>query len=390
MRIAFVVQRYGLDVHGGAEFLCRAWAERLAARHDVEVLTTCARDYLTWADYYPPGDEWINGVLVRRFPVDQPRDLPAFDAFSLTIFGRQHSPEQELEWMRLQGPYSGALLAELVARRDELDRFVFITYLYASTFFGLPLVADKAILVPTAHDEPPIYLDLFRQLFAAPRALIYLTTAERMLLSRLFDLYSKPGAIVGVGVDCLQEAAQPPLAGPPTLLYVGRVHMSKGCDQLFEYFARYRSAGGQPARLVFAGRADMAMPEHPDVEYLGYVDEAEKARLLAECSLLIMPSPFESLSIVCLEAWAAGRPTLANARSEVLREQSLASGGGLFYASYAEFAAGLDLLLGDPQLRERLGRQGRGFVAQRYSWPAVERQLEAALRWDEPRAALDP
>lgn len=382
MRIAFVVQRYGLDVHGGAEFLCRAWAERLAVRHDVEVLTTCARDYLTWADYYPPGDEQINGVLVRRFPVDQPRDMAAFDAFSRQIFGKEHSLEQELEWMRRQGPYSSALLAELAARRDTIDRFVFVTYLYASTFFGLPLVADKAILVPTAHDEPPIFLALFRQLFAAPRALIYLTTAERMLLYRLFDLYAKPGAIVGVGIDCPQPVAQAPPAGPPTLLYLGRVHMSKGCDQLFEYFARYRSSGGRPARLVFAGRADMAMPEHPDVEYCGYVDEDEKARLLAQCSLLVMPSPFESLSIVCLEAWAAGRPTLSNARSEVLREQSLASGGGLFYASYAEFAACLDLLLGDPQLRERLGQHGRRFVAQRYNWPAVERQLEAALRWD--------
>lgn len=381
MRIAFVVQRYGLDVHGGAEWLCRVWAEHLATRHEVEVLTTCAREYLTWADHYPAGDEMLNGVLVRRYPVDRPRDLAAFDEYSRQIFRRPHSADQELAWMRMQGPDSSALLAAIADRRDAVDRFIFVTYLYASTFFGLPLVADKAILVPTAHDEPPIYLDIFRQLFAAPRALIYLTAAERILLYRLFDLFSKPGAIVGVGVDCLPAEAPTPAGEPPTLLYLGRVHTSKGCDQLFEYFTRYRNNGGRSARLLVAGRADMAMPSHPDVEYLGYVDEHTKARLLQQCSVLIAPSRFESLSIVCLEAWSANRPTLVNAASEVLREQSLASGGGLFYANYAEFAACLDLLLSNPPLRAQLGKQGRRFVEQRYNWPEIERQLEAALRW---------
>ena len=379
MRLAFVVQRYGLDVHGGAESECRLWAERLAVRHHVEVFTTCARDYLTWADFYTPGVEMINGVRVQRFPVDAPRDLESFNAFSRKIFGEPHTREQELEWMRRQGPYSSLLLEAIKTRQDHFDLFVFMTYLYSTTFFGLPPVRHKAILVPTAHDEWAIYLGIFQQLFSAPRYLIYNATAERALLHRLFDIAEIPGSEVGVGIDLAVPDATPPEADPPLLLYVGRIHSSKNCGELYEYVVRYRNERGTPLKLAFAGRADMEMPEHPDVLYHGYVSEAEKRRLVQRCAIFVMPSAVESLSIVCLEAWAAGKPTLVNGASEVLREQTLRSNGGLFYTSYAEFAACLDLLLNDSALRARLGRQGRRFVERWYSWPAVERRLEAAL-----------
>jgi len=377
MRLAFVVQRYGLDVHGGAELHSRQWAERLAAQHQVEVLTTCARDYLTWADHYAPGVETINGVRVQRFAVDAPRDMAAFDRFSQAIFGQPHTREQEIEWMRRQGPYASALFQAISEQRDRFDRFIFMTYLYCTTFFGLPLVREKAVLVPTAHDEPPIHLGIFRELFSAPRYIIYNSPAERVMLRHLFGLSDVPGREVGVGVELPPEPAEEECA-PPTLLYIGRIHPSKGCEQLYDYFVRYRATAARPLRLVFAGRADMAMPEHPDVVYSGFVSEAEKQWLLHQCSMLVLPSAFESLSIVCLEAWAAGKPTLVHA-VPVLREQTLRSGGGLFYSCYEEFAACLDLLLGDRSLRRTLGRQGRHFVERWYSWPVVERRLALAL-----------
>lgn len=378
MRLAFVVQRYGLDVHGGAELHSRQWAERLAAQHHVEVLTTCARDYLTWADYYAPGVETINGVRVQRFAVDAPRDMAAFDMFSQLIFGQPHTREQEIEWMRQQGPYAGALFQAITAQRDRFDLFIFMTYLYCTTFFGLPLVREKAVLVPTAHDEPPIHLGIFKELFSAPRYIIYNSPTERAMLRRLFALNDVPGSEVGVGVDLPPQPAEEECE-PPTLLYIGRIHPSKGCEQLYDYFVRYRATCATSLRLVFAGRADMVMPEHPDVVYSGFVSEAEKQRLLRQCSVLVLPSAFESLSIVCLEAWAVGKPTLVNGETLVLREQTLRSSGGLFYSCYEEFAACLDLLLGDRSLRRTLGRQGRRFIERWYSWPVVERRLARAL-----------
>jgi glycosyltransferase involved in cell wall biosynthesis len=380
MRLAFVVQRYGLDVHGGAEMECRLWAERLATRHEVHIFTTCARDYLTWADYYQPGTETINGVHVHRFGVDAPRDVASFNQFSHVVFGGSHSDEQEWEWMRRQGPLSSALLQAIAARRDEFDLWIFMTYLYATTAFGLPLVADRAVLTPTAHDEFTIYLRIFRRIFGQARYLLYNTAAEARFLRRLYPDLPLPGAEIGLGVDLPPLPSMGTTADPPTLLYVGRVHTSKNCEQLYEYTLRYKAERRSPLQLVFAGRADIALPEHPHVLHLGYVSDHEKQRWLEQCTLLVQPSAVESLSIVCLEAWAAGKPTLVNAASEVLREQSVRSDGGLFYRDYDEFAACLDLLLADDALRAQLGQQGRRFVERRYSWPVVEQRLEASLQ----------
>jgi glycosyltransferase involved in cell wall biosynthesis len=379
-RIAFVIQRYGLDLSGGSEALCRAWAERLAARgHHVQVFTSCARDFVTWADHYPPGAVQINGVTVHRFPVDTPRDIAAFDALTHQVYGYPHHPERELAWMRAQGPYSTPLLAALSAAHAEVDLFIFMTYLYSTTCFGLPLVADKAVLAPTAHDEPPIYLGSFRRIFALPRAFFFLMPSEEILVRRLFDVAHIPGFELGLGVDLPATVTPAPPAEPLTLLYLGRVHPSKSVDELLAYLGRYRDEHQVNLRLVLAGKVDMPLPEAPWISVEGFVSEARKAELLAACHLLLLPSYYESLSIAILEAWAAGRPTLVNGAAAVLREQSLRGGGGLFYTDYAEFAATLNTLASNPPLRARLANQGRAFVARRYSWDVQTTALERAI-----------
>lgn len=379
-RIAFVIQRYGTDLSGGSEALCRAWAERLAARgHAVQVFTSCARDFVTWEDQYPPGTEQINGVTVHRFPVDAPRDIAAFDALTHEVYGRPYHPERETAWMRAQGPYSTPLLEAIAAAHTQVDLFIFMTYLYSTTCFGLPLVADKAVLAPTAHDEPPIYLGSFRRIFALPRAFFFLMPSEEILVRRLFDVAHIPGFELGLSVDLPATVAPTPPAGPLTLLYLGRVHPSKAVDELLAYLARYRDEHQVDLRLVLAGRVDMPLPDAPWITVEGFVSETRKAELLAACHLLLLPSYYESLSIALLEAWAAGRPTLVNGAAAVLREQSLRGGGGLFYTDYAEFAATLTVLAADPALRARLAGQGRSFVARRYSWDVQTTALERAI-----------
>lgn len=379
MRLAFVVQRYGTDVHGGSEAHCREWAERLAKRHEVHVFTTCARDYLTWADFYAPGTETINGVQVHRFAVDAPRDLASFNEFSHRVLATPHSDEQEQEWMHQQGPYSSALFEAIQSHHAQFDLFIFMTYLYATTAFGLPLVADRAVLTPTAHDELPIYLRIFQQVFKQARYLLFNTATEERFLRRLYPQLPLPGSEVAVGVDLPQLVPDEQRSEPPTLLYIGRVHTSKNCEQLYEYVVRYKQERASPLRLVFAGRADIDLPPHPDVLHLGFVSDEEKQRWLQQSTLLVQPSAVESLSMVCLEAWAACTPTLVNSQAEVLREQSVRSGGGLFYRDYDEFAVCLDVLLADHALCRRLGQQGRHFVERYYSWPTVEARLEQAL-----------
>jgi hypothetical protein len=170
MRIAFIVQRYGAEILGGSEYHCRLVAERLATRHDVEVLTTCARDYITWKNEYPEGTDRIRGVTVRRFGNAHTRDIEAFNQYSEWIFSHEHTREDEMKWLEMQGPWCPALLEYLKRHHRSYDALIFFTYLYAPTVLGMEVDPGRSILVPTAHDEPAIRLGLYKDLFRLPAA----------------------------------------------------------------------------------------------------------------------------------------------------------------------------------------------------------------------------
>ena len=228
-KVAFVVQRYGLEVNGGAELLCRQVAERMAKYWDVEVLTTCAIDYMTWQNEYPPGPTTVNGITVQRFPVDVPRDVAAFNQLSDSVLVGGAGRDAELQWMKAQGPFSSALLDYLQHHHQTYDWFIFFTYLYASTFFGLPLVADRSILVPTAHDEPPIYLEIFRDLFSLPKVLIFNTTEEQDFVNQRFGTQHILQDVVGVGVEAPPDvSAERFLAQYAAGVGRARVHLIRG------------------------------------------------------------------------------------------------------------------------------------------------------------------
>jgi glycosyltransferase involved in cell wall biosynthesis len=397
-RIAFVVQRCGENVVGGAESLALQVAERLRYVYDVEILTTCATDYQTWRNEYPEGHEYVRDVHVRRFAVDKPRDLAAFDRLSARVSNDLASltlAEQE-EWMRSQGPLSTSLLRYVRECAPLYDAFAFFTYLYATTYFGLQPVAKKSVLVPFAHDEWPIRMPMWDDLFASPRALIFSTDEERDFLVRRFERLPEKTATIGVGIE------PPPDRNPerfrrrfqidgPFLLYLGRIEKSKGVDVLFEDFMRYRRGAKAPLKLVLVGRAHTPIPSHPDIVAVGQVDEATKWDALAACDLLVMPSQYESLSLVLLEAWACAKPVLVNARSSVLVGQCRRSQGGIWYDSYEEFEVALDLF--DRELRERLGRQGQEHVRDTYNWDdtvlAYRDILDAVPLAASPNGAFD-
>ncbi|MFN8483723.1 MAG: glycosyltransferase family 4 protein [Anaerolineae bacterium] len=380
-RIAFVVQRYGADVNGGAEQHCRAVAERLTRWVDVDVLTTCARDYSHWPNHYPPGVTAINGVTVHRFPTQ----AVGRDTYALLQQGGL--PAQgllaELAWNLELGPFAPGLFDAIARGRETYDAFIFFTYLYSPTLLGLHLVPDRAILVPTAHDEPPIYLNLYRSVFFLPRVILYNTDAEREMVQRLFHNTDVPGLVTGVGVeaaagDAARFRARHGLSGD-ILLYVGRIDRHKGVDELLDFFERYQAQRRAPVTLVLVGRPVMPVPKRPDVVALGFLSDEEKADALAAATVFVMPSRFESLSMVTLEAWQTGAPLLANGACEVVKGLCLASNGGLFYETSEEFAVCLERLLRDAPLRAALGAQGRRYVAANYRWDVVDAKYLAAL-----------
>lgn len=383
-KIAFVVQRCGAEVNGGAEYACLSVAQRLAERWDVEIVTTCALDYQTWSDHYPAGVERLGAVTIRRFPVDYPRDPPRFDALSAGIVarGKRASAHEQDAWMRAQGPYSTALLEYVAAHRTDFEAWFFFTYLYATSYFGLPLVADRAYLVPFAHDEWPIHLPMWDDFFARPRAVVFSTEEERAFLAERFGAALRGGPTIGIGVEpdpALDAAAFRARRAlhDPFLLYVGRVDVAKGCDRLFEDFLALKRRAPGPLRLVLIGRASMPIPPDPDVVALGFVSEAEKWSALAACRALVMPSNFESLSIVLLEAWSVRRPVIVNADNAVLVGQTRRANGGVAYRSALEFALAAEALGGE--LGDVLGLAASRFVEARYAWPRIADAYAAVL-----------
>ncbi len=391
MRLCFVVQRYGKEVTGGAEAHCRWLARRLAREHQVEVLTTCALDYRSWADHYPPGPARVDGLPVTRFPVERRRDERRFALLSDIVFRDFHTPDDERDWVLENGPLCPGLV-RAVAERRGVDAFVFYSYRYATTFQALPQVAARALLVPTAEDDAAVRLGVFRELFRSAGALAYLTPEERELVEQAAGGTAAPSDVVGSGLELAPEGAPVDLAArfgltEPYALYVGRVDWAKGVDRLADYWVQL--AGELPGLplLALAGRQQIELPAHPRLRLLGEVSEAEKRALLAGSLLLLLPSALESLSLSVLEAWALGRPVLVNAECRVLEGQCRRSNGGLFYRGYAEFAPALRLLLEDAELRAGLGENGRDYVRREYDWELVEGRVLALLRRLAPPAA---
>jgi glycosyltransferase involved in cell wall biosynthesis len=384
VKVAFVVQRCGREVNGGAETLCLQVAKRMARHWHTEVLTTCALDYMTWENFYPAGPEDLGGTTIRRFPVDQPRDVAAFDRLSADIHPRQGTATlaEQKNWMRAQGPVSTALLKTLSQEKDSFDAFIFFGYLYATTYFGLPLVKDKAYLAPFAHDEWTIYFTMWDKLFSLPQKLIFSARAERDFLWQRFPNLCLSGPVVGVGVDAPPELRPAEFRRryrleQPFLLYVGRIDESKGCRWLIESFIRARSGGVIQHKLVLIGDETMPVPFHDDIIHLGFVEEKEKWAAMAACDWLVNPSQYESLSIVLLEAWMAGRPCLVNAASAVLVDHCQHSHGGLWYHTYEEWIHILTTI--DEATKNALGSQGQQYVLKNYSWDRIEHEYLTSI-----------
>jgi glycosyltransferase involved in cell wall biosynthesis len=384
VRLAFVIQRYGLEVSGGAELHCRWLAERLARRHHVEVFATRALDYLEWRNHYPRGTEVVGGVPVHRHTVRRTRNARKFASLSNLCFHESHTRDEEEAWVRENGPYSPALIRKIARSRGQFDRFLFYCYRYYQTYHGLPAVQDRSILVPTAEEDPAIRLDVFKELFRKPRGILYLTPEEKALVEEASGNQAVPNAVIGSGLDLPSSDAGADFAARhrltrPFLLYVGRIDKNKGCVTLFAYFRKFLEESGADVDLVLAGSAVIPIPDHPRIRHVGRVSEEEKVAALRQCRLLVMPSPYESLSIITLEAWKMGAPVLANARCRVLMGQCLRSNGGLFYHGYAEFAEGLRVMLDQPHLATALGRQGQAWVETECAWETVEGRVEELL-----------
>jgi glycosyltransferase involved in cell wall biosynthesis len=254
------------------------------------------------------------------------------------------------------------------------------------------------VLIPTAERDPSLGLWILGSLVRGVRAIMYNSFEERAVIQRVSGNEDVPEVVVGVGSNVPantdpERFRQKFEVQDPFVLYVGRIDANKGCGELFEYFATFAAAARRPTWLLLIGTAGMDIPKHPRIRHLGYVADEDKFDAIAAAQALVMPSYYESLSMAALEAWALGRPVLANARCDVLVGQCRRSNGGLYYQDAREFAAALQRLLDDRRLASALGRNGRAYYEQHYDWPVIERKyldMFARLDAEGPRRRTEP
>lgn len=404
-KIAFIVQRYGAEVNGGAELHCRLVAERLNADYDVEILTSCAKNHITWFDEYAPGVSAINGIAVHRFPTGNPQNRKKLRLITRKLYKKRTwqkllrtiglldvyeklnpsvTDENYAKWVEYQGPYLPELIQYLKENESHYDAFIFFTYLYYPTIEGLKIAPHKSILVPTAHDEPPIYFPLFRQVFNSPKAILYNTLSEKRFVNHLFNNEAIYSEIAGVGIDVAEPSGNINVAGiigdsADHLVYIGRVDALKGCAMLCDYLIKYNQTTEKPVKLVLIGQLTMQIPANENIIALGFVDDDIKNAILKSAKALVMPSFYESLSLVTLESMAYGVPVIANKSCEVLKDHIENSKAGFLFADFADFKKALDILFDSRTDLSGMRENAKDYIAKNYTWAATLQKYHDAI-----------
>ena len=384
-KLTFVTPRYGPAIVGGAETAARMLAERLVAAGgwEVEVLTSCASDHLTWENTLEAGSSLEGGVAVRRFPTAARRLVEYFELDGRLRGAPQAATLAEARrWVALNGPQCPELV-DAVASTDA-DVVACYPYLFATTVDAVAVSPAPTLLHPAAHDEPALYLRAFRTSFRDVDGFVYHTRAERALLERVHPVAARPQVVLGLGVDDPVPGGRPGgevlgLGDRPYLCYLGRVDEHKGCGMLAAFFAQYKERHPGDLALALVGPVSDRAPDHPDIVVPGTVSEADKWDILAGTTAMVNPSAYESFSLVVLEAWTVGVPVVVNAACDATMEHVTHSGGGLWFGSYRAFEAVVDRLVADAGLRRALGAAGRRYAEANYRWPVIIDRYTAFL-----------
>lgn len=383
-KIAIINQRYGLEVNGGSELYSRQIAERLIAKYDVEVLTSCAVEYVKWSNYYKEGVETINGVTVRRFKTVHeriPKIFSALDSYMLS------NPDADVEtsdkWIENMGPYCPELVEYVDEHQDEYEAIIVVTYLYYTAVKSIVRIKDKAIFIPTAHQEPFIHFDMYKKVFGAADAFVFLTDEEKDLVHAIFHNEDVPYEVMGVGVDVPENVDSERFKKKYNLdeyiIYVGRIDEGKDCPRLFKYFLEYKKRNKNNLKLVLMGKAVCDIPKSADIISLGFVSDEDKFDGIKGAKALILPSKFESLSISVLEAMTLSIPVIVNGICDVLKGHCVKSNGGLYYKNYFEFEGCVNYMLEHPEEYKMLCANARKYVEDYFQWDDIMKKFDRII-----------
>ncbi len=407
-KIGLIVQRYGRQINGGAEVLARMVAEKLALKYDITVLTSRAVDYHFWEPELPEGESEENGVKIIRFD-HKPKTaakkvhrlkrqyrgrllyqktyrLIGKPKWYLKLFPSAEVGEKEgLLWVENQGPAMYGLVKYLKKNEQEYDAFIFVTYLYYPSVLGLLAVPHKSIFIPTMHDEQPAYFPIFKKTMASPRSLMFLTESEKKFSNQLFDIAHIRQDVMSVGIETVDDQKNSELIKKfnikgKYIIYVGRIDAAKGCNELLKFYTKFTSQNTDLITLVLAGKNMIEEAVHKNIIYVGFVSDEEKEQLMKYAEALIIPSKYESLSLVVLESFACKVPVIANGECEVLKEHLVKSNGGWTYTNENEFFDVLKkVIVGTENVQK--GLNGYQYVTNNYSWQKAISVFDDAINF---------
>lgn len=380
-RIGFVTPWYGKNIPGGAEMELRGLVTHLhQAGVDVEVLTTCVEKFASdWnRNFYKEGLEMVDSIPVRRFRVRK-RDTASFDQVNAKLMQKQPITKEEEEIYMHEMVNSPALYEHIKDHNDEYELFVFIPYMFGTTYYGILQCPEKAILIPCFHDEAYIYLDIYKRAFEHMAGVIYHAQPEYDLANQVFDLNSVEQGILGEGVDTelvfdAQRFVDKYKIKEPYILYAGRKDVGKNIYTLIKYFCEFkRRHEGNPMKLVLIGGGDVEIPTEYQKEIidLGYVDIQDKYDAYAGALTLCQPSLNESFSLVVMESWLCKRPVLVHEKCNVTRYFASEANAGLYFETYFDFEGCIEFFLDNPKIAEAMGNYGRDFVMSNFSWDVI-------------------
>lgn len=409
VKFAFITPRYGAEITSGAEHACRLLAEQICHRHDVDVLTTCARNTRLARTDYTEGSDRVRGVLVRRFALGQPYGASDLGPLTDRLLSGPHSRADELDWVRTHGPWSPALIEYLTRQHKTYDALVFFSLWHPTTVHGVHVAPERSVLFPYLQLAPALRFGLWEEVLSTPRGLGFFTSSERHLARTYVHTTPQAEEIVGIGVDPPPQQMYPRHQQDPAdvvdddnartltdddegehaylegrgipfrrrhrlygrfVLYGGRVDGDNGSEEMLEYFDSYAQTD-EDASLVLMGAKMMKTPDEAYLQLAGVLPDRERMIAYESADLTIAPSPDDLLSQSLLESLSVGTPVLASGRNEAAVEHCRKAGGGLYYANREEFVEGLRVLMENPRLRERLSVSGRGYIQQNHRWDAV-------------------
>jgi glycosyltransferase involved in cell wall biosynthesis len=389
MKLAFVIPWFGPDIPGGAEAVCLHTASHLhQAGCQVEVLTTCIKEFRSnWSvNYHPRGTETIQGLTVRRFPVAQ-CDASAFHGINGRLMnGQSITTEEETVFIR-EMMRCDELILFIDKHRSEYV-FLYVPYMFTSTYCGVLTAPQQSVLIPCLHDESYAYLGIYKAVFEQARGVIFHSRAEKALAERLYALRNDAARLLGGGVETRfvpdPSRFKKKYQLDRFLLYAGRKDAGKNVPLLIDYFCRYKENYPEDLKLVLIGDGPLSIParhEH-DIIDLGFVPIQGKYDAYAAALALCQPSLNESFSLVIMESWLAETPVLVHERCPVTRDHCLASNGGLWFDSFTDFIGCLEYLKENEQRSRRMARNGRRYVLANYSWDRmVKKYLHALYGW---------